>query len=204
MDYKTIPSEQIINQTIEALKAHGMSAILVENKSQALNEIKKIIPAGSKVMNGSSTSLIEIGYSDLLKSGKHQWDDLHQQVLKEPDMMKRFNIRRMITADADYFLSSVNAITEQGQLVAVDGTGSRVGAMPFVAKKLLIVASANKIVLDLDSAFKRIREYVFPLEDARMMKMSNSHTSFGKWVIVENEKDPTRIQLILVKEVLGF
>jgi L-lactate utilization protein LutB len=204
MDYKQIPSDQIINQTIEALKAHGMSVLLVENKNQALSEVKKIIPAGSKIMNGSSTTLNEIGFSDMVNSEASPWTNLRAAVLKEPDMVKRFDLRRKYTVEADYFLSSVNAITEQGQLVAVDGTGSRVGAMPFVAKKLLIIASANKIVPDLDAAFKRIREYVFPLEDARMMKMSNSHTSFGKWVIVENEKDPTRIQLILVKEALGF
>lgn len=204
MDYKKIPSNEVIDKAIEALKNHGMSSILVENKTQALEEIKKIIPAGSKLMNGSSTTLTEIGYMDLLKSGNHQWINLHDVILKEPDKIKRFELRRMKTADADFFLSSVNAITEQGQLVSVDGTGSRVGAMPFIAKKLLIVASVNKIVANLDEAFKRIREYVFPLEDARLMKILNSHTSFGKWVIMENEKNPQRTQLILVKEPLGF
>ena len=155
-------------------------------------------------MNGSSTTLNEIGFSDMVNTETSPWDNLRAAVLKEPDMIKRFDLRRKFTGEADYFLSSVNAITQQGQLVAVDASGSRVGAMPFVAKRLLLVVSVNKIVSDLDAAFKRIREYVFPLEDARMMKMSNSHTSLGKWVIVENEKNPQRTQLILVKEPLGF
>lgn len=204
MDYKRIPSDEIINKTREALKVHGMSSVLVENKAEALEEIKKIIPTGSKILNGQSTTLIEIGFTDFLKRAKHPWNNLHAEILKESDMVKRTDLRRKLTVEADYFLSSVNAITQQGQLVSVDGTGSRVGAMPFAAKKLLIVASVNKIVENLDEAFKRIREYVHPLEDARIMKLLNFHSTFGKWVIMENEKNQQRTQLILVKEPLGF
>ncbi len=203
MDYKQIPGDEIIKKTMDNLKGHGMLSVLVDNKTQALEEIKKIIPKGSKVMNGSSITLEEIGYHNLLKQD-HQWINLHDQILKENDMKKRFELRRKALAETDYFLSSVNAVTEDGLLVSVDATGSRVGAMPFVAKKLIFIISVNKIVKNLDAAFERIRTYVRPLEDVNMMNKFKIHTSFGKWIIIENEKNPERIQLILVKEPLGF
>lgn len=204
MDFSKPADNLTVLKTIDSLKNHGIDVILVDSKKQALDELGKIIPENSKVMNGSSTTLEQIGYQDLLKSGQYKWKNLREEIMKETDQNKRFVLRRKALTDADYFLSSVNAITADGQLVSVDGTGSRVGAMPFAAKKLIIVSGINKIVDNLDTAFKRIREYVFPLEDARMIKLFNVHDDFGKWVIIENEKIPGRIKLILVKEALGF
>jgi hypothetical protein len=77
------------------------------------------------------------------------------------------------------FLGSVNAITQAGELVACDASGSRVGAYPFAAKKLVLVAGIQKIVPTLEDAIKRIREYVYPLEDKRAMKAYGMHSSQG-------------------------
>lgn len=204
MDYTKIPDDGTINKTVEALERHGIQVVMVDSKKQALDQIIKEIPQGSKVTNGSSTTLEQIGYPDLLKSGQQKWINLRQAIFQEADPVKRMELRRKAITEADYFLLSVNAITEDGLLVSVDGTGSRVGAMPFAAKKLIIVSGVNKIVSNLEAAFKRIREYVFPLEDVRMMKMFNSHDNFGKWVIIESERIPERMKLILVKETLGY
>ena len=204
MNYSKIPSNETIEKTISALKNHGIDTILVDTKEQALEEISKIISEGSKVMNGSSTTLIEIGFSDLLKSGNHKWKNLHEDILKEPDYGKQSDLRRKALTETDYFLSSVNAITQDGKLVAVDFSGSRVGALPFAAKNVLIVAGANKIVPNLEGAFDRIKKYVINLENERAMKVYGMKSGFGKWVIIEKELNPNRIKLILVKEALGF
>ena len=204
MNYSKVPNNETIEKTIAALKYHGVDTILVENKKQALEEILKNIPEKSKVMNGSSTTLIEIGFSEMLKSGNHKWKNLHEDILKEKDYGKQSDLRRKALTKTDYFLSSVNAITEDGKLVAVDASGSRVGALPFAAKKVLIVAGANKIVPNLEEAFNRIRNYVINLENERAMKVYGMKSGFGKWVIIEKESIPNRIKLILVKEPLGF
>ena len=204
MDYTKVPNDETIEKTISALKNHGIDTILVENKKQALEEILKNIPEGSKIMNGSSTTLIQIGFSEMLKSGNHNWKNLHEDILKEKDYGKQSDLRRKALTKTDYFLSSVNAITEDGKLVAVDASGSRVGALPFAAKKVLIVAGANKIVPNLEEAFNRIRNYVINLENERAMKVYGMKSGFGKWVIIEKESIPNRIKLILVKEPLGF
>ncbi len=204
MDYSKVPNNETIEKTIGALKNHGIDVILVDTKEQALKEILKNIPKGSKVMNGSSTTLIQIGFSDMLKSGNHKWKNLHEDILKEPDYGKQSDLRRKALTETDYFLSSVNAITQDGRLVAVDFSGSRVGALPFAAKNVLIVAGANKIVSDLEGAFARIKNYVINLENERAMKVYGMKSGFGKWVIIEKEAVQNRIKLILVKEALGF
>lgn len=204
MDYKKIPDDLTIERTVSALKARNFDVVLVDNGEKALAEVVRTIPPKSKVLNGSSTTLAEIGFMETLNKGTNQWNNLHEEVLKEPDMIKRSDLRRRLTAEADYFLASANAVTKDGRLVAVDASGSRVGAIPFVAKKVLLVIGVNKIVENLDEAFKRVKEYIVPLEDQRMMKMYNAHTSPRKWIIIDGERDPQRIKLILVKEPLGF
>lgn len=204
MDYKQIPGDEVIKKTIDNLKNHGMLSVLVDNKTQALEEISKNIPDDSKIMNGSSTTLIQIGFSDLLKSGNHKWKNLHEDIIKESDYGKQYDLRRKALAETDYFLSSINAITEDGKLVAVDASGSRVGALPFAAKNVLIVAGANKIVPNIAAAFARIKNYVINLENERAMKVYGVKSSLNKWIIIEKESVPNRIKLILVKEKLGF
>ena len=204
MNYSKVPSNKIIEKTIQALKNNGIETILVDNKKQALGKILENIPEGSKIMNGSSTTLIQIGFSEMLKSGNHKWINLHGKILKEKDRAKQSYLRRSALTETDYFLSSVNAITQDGKLMAVDASGSRVGALPFAAKNILIVAGANKIVASLDGAFDRIRNYVINLENERAMKTYGVKSSLNKWIIIEKESIPNRIKLILVKESLGF
>lgn len=204
MDYNTIPTDDVINTTVKALTAHGITVETVGSGKEALSRLQELIPTGAAVMNGSSTTLNQIGYTNLLKSGETGWRNLHKEILEEKDKGRQADLRRKSLAEADYFLASPNAITEDGLLVAVDATGSRTGAFPFAAKKLLLVAGVQKIVPNLHDAFDRIREYVFPLENERAKKAYGAGSTLGKWVIIEKEVIPQRIHLILIKEKLGF
>ncbi len=105
---------------------------------------------------------------------------------------------------AEYFLSGVNAIAMTGELVSCDATGSRVGAWPFAAKNLILVAGANKIVPTLQEALQRVWNYAFVLEDARARKVYGRKSQIGKCVILANEGRAGRITLILVNESLGY
>jgi L-lactate utilization protein LutB len=204
MNYLNIPEESVIESTVEELEKRGIQVSVVDNKTEALEEIKNLIPKSSKVTNGSSTTLRQIGYIEYLKTGKHGWTNLQEKILLEKDYIKQSELRRMSITDADYYLGSINAISANGELVAVDATGSRVGAYPFAAKKIVLVAGVQKIVPDIKEAMERIKKYVFPLENERAQKEYGMGSSFGKWVIIENELNSGRIKLILVKEVLGF
>jgi hypothetical protein len=203
MNFSLVPNQSVIAKTVEELKKHGISVSVVSTKEEAFKKIIDTLPEKTKVMNGSSTTLKEVGFVDYLKENPKHWINLHEEILKEKDAAKQADLRRRSVADADIFLASVNAITQNGELIACDATGSRVGAFPFAAKKLLLVAGAQKIVGSVEEGMKRIREYVLPLEDKRMHEAYGFGSATNKWVIIEKEQ-PGRIELILVTQSLGF
>jgi L-lactate utilization protein LutC len=198
-----IPSAANLNKTVEALKKRNLSVIVLDSKAHALQKLKEMIPAGAEVMTGSSTTLQQIGFTDYYLSGKNPWKCLATEIRDENDGEKRAALRRK-SVTADYFLGSVGAVAETGELVAVDQSGSRVGAYPFAAKKVILVVGYQKITPNLEEAMRRIREYVFYLEDERAKKAYGIGTSFGKWVIIEREIVKDRISILIVKEPLGF
>lgn len=201
--WNRMPAKNDIAETIKAIEARGILVSHAKDGESALNKIKEIIPPGSEVMNGSSTTLIEIGFVDLLNSGKQGWKNLRAMVDSENDKAKRDDLRRR-SLEAEYFLSGVNAIAMIGELVSCDATGSRVGAWPFAAKNLILVAGVNKIVPTLDDALRRIRGYAYPLEDARAKKASGTPSRIGKCVILANEWQKGRVTLILIDDRLGY
>lgn len=204
MDYETVPSEEIIKKTAEAIKERGVEVFIVKDRKEALEKVKSLIPEGQTVMNGSSTTLDEIGFTEYFKSENHKWQNLHEPILKEQNQQKSMLMRRQALL-ADYFLGSVNAIAKTGALVVADASGSRMGAYPFAAGHVVLVAGAQKIVPTLEEAIKRVREYVLPLESERVKKAYGMPGSMvGKMLILEKEMFPQRTYLVLVMEKLGY
>ena len=200
--WSNIPDGKTISDTIEAVKSGGIEVFLVDSPKAALEKIIEVIPKGAEVMNGTSTTLQEIGFVDFLKSGKHGWKNLHEEIMKEKGWPKQADLRRKATI-AEYFLGGVNAISKNGELVSCDASGSRVGAYLFSAKNLILVAGVNKITPSLETAMQRVREHAFPLENERAKKAYGMGSSVSKWAIIENDR-PGRTKLVLVKEKLGF
>lgn len=141
---------------------------VVDNKNQALEALVKHIPDGASVGQGGSTTLNEIGWPDYAKAHPDKWNNLHAKKLAETDQAKAAAIGvQEITAD--YFLTSVCAVTEHGTLVACDLTGTRTGAFPAsAAKHLVVVVGAQKLVKDTHEARKRQEEFSLPVESARV------------------------------------
>src|SRR3989344_8789776 len=92
--WNQLSNEKTLNETTENIKARGINVILVDNKAQALEKIKQLIPKDAEVYNGSSTTLAEIGFVDYLKAARHGWKNLHEAVLKEKDQLKQASLRR--------------------------------------------------------------------------------------------------------------
>lgn len=201
--WSKIPDGKTISHAVEAVKGRGIEVFLVNSKKEALDKIIELIPKGAEVMNGSSTTLEEIGFVDYLESGKHGWKNLHEEILKEKDWPKQAELRRKATT-AEYFLGSINAISKNGELVSCDNSGSRVGAYLFSAKNLVLVSGVQKIAGSLEEAMQRVRGYAFVLEDQRAKKAYGMNSSVSKWAIIEREINSNRVKLILVKEKLGF
>ncbi len=201
--WNRVPSDEEVARAVAAIQQRGIKVIQARNAQKALETLRAIVPARAEVMSGSSTTLIEIGYDAFIKSGQSSWTDLRDVITAEDDAEKRHELRRK-SVTADYFVSGVNAIAQSGEIVACDKTGSRVGAWPFAAKHLILVSGVNKIVPTLSDALRRVWEYAFPLENARVKKASNGSSQVGKCVILVNEASEGRTALVLIDEALGY
>lgn len=200
--YASIPEKSVLDAVADSMRERGFDVIRAENKHDALEKLKEIVPEGSSVITGSSTTLREIGFNELLDAGA--WKDMHKAIFEEPDQAKRMQMRKEANIGADFFIASVNAVSKDGALVSCDASGSRVSAYPYDAKRLVFIIGAQKIAGSIEDAMKRVREYAFPLEDQRARAAYGVGSSLSKWVILEKEPIPHRITIILVNEKLGF
>jgi L-lactate utilization protein LutC len=206
MSYTVLPTPDQLQRTITAVQARGIKTELVETKQAALARLQALVPEGAVVMTGGSVTLTQIGFDDLLISGNHPWRNFKADLLAEKDPVKQFDLRLQGT-QAEYFLGSVNAISETGELVFASATGSQLPAYAFTSRNIIWVAGAQKIVPTLDEALRRVREYVLPMEDQRQKNAGNKNGTFiGRILILEREPAYLRrnLNLILVNEVLGF
>jgi len=204
MRYDALASKEVIKRTMESLKTRNVNVELVNTREEALERIKKLIPPGKEVMTGGSTTLDEIGFTELLKSGKHPWINLKGQMLSEKDPAKQMELRKK-SVTSEYFLGSVHAVTEIGQIMVVNATGSSIPSDAFSSDNVIWIVGTQKIVPTLEDGFERIREYCVPLEDKRMKSIGYPGTTIGKYLIFERETNENRrINLIFVNEKLGF
>lgn len=192
-------------ETVKALKGKRYEVISVQKGSEALEKIKELIPEGKSVMNGSSTTLEQIGFIDYLKSGDHKWINLHEQIVNEKDPAKQAQLRRESVL-SDYYLGSVHALVENGEFLIASNSGSQLPHIVFTSPNLIFVVSTKKIVKTLEEGMQRIEKIIIPLEDKRMMAKYGVGTHLNKLLIFkgENPIGKRKIHFILVEEDLGF
>lgn len=201
--WNRIPDDATIQKTVAAIEARNIRVILVDTAKDALQAVVDLIPEGGEVMNGFSTTLVEIGYDQVLEENPKGWRNYHAVITAENDTEKRHALRRKSVA-ADYFLSGVQAIAESGEVVGCDKTGSRTGAWPHAAANLILVSGANKIVSTLDDALRRCQEYALPLEEQRAQHVYGTGSYIGKYVVLDREDADGRVTLVLIREPLGY
>ena len=206
MDYGTLPAPERVQRTVEAVNGRGIHAELVETKEAALERVRALIPPGCVVMTGSSVTLQQIGFEEILISGDHPWRNFKADLLAEKDPAKQSAMRKQGTL-AEFFLGSVNALAETGELVFASGSGSQLPAYAYSSRNVIWVAGTQKIAPTLDDAIRRVREYVLPLEDQRQKSLGNqSGSRINRLLTIEGEPAYLRrnLSLILVNQVLGF
>lgn len=204
MDYNKLASEESIKRTMKELKGRSIDAEFVKTREDALKRLIELIPEGSEIMTGGSTTLEEIGLVDLLKSKGHKWNNLKDKILAEKNPEKQNELRKM-SITSEYFIGSVHAVAETGEVLVASASGSQIPAYSFSSDNVIWIVGAQKIVPTMEDAFKRVREHSLPLEDKRMKSIGYSGSTIGKLLIFEREILPNRkIRLIFVNEKLGF
>jgi len=198
-----------IQQLAKKLEACNFGVTCVETKEEALAYLKEVIPQGASIGVGGSATLTECGVLDWLTGNKDYnfLDRYHTD-----DVKKVFHE----SLSADVYLMSTNAVTMEGQLYNVDGTGNRTAALIYGPEKVYVLCGVNKIVKDLDEAIKRVEMITAPANNLRLNK-ENACTKTGscvhcyaststcnQFVITRRSGIQGRIHLILINEALGF
>ena len=205
MNYETLANMEAVQKAMKALAERGITTTVVNNRMEALEKVKSFITKGASVMNGSSRTLEEIGFVDYLKSGNHGWKNLHEEILAEKDPAKQALLRKQAVL-SDYYLGSVHAVAETGQLVIASNSGSQLPHVVFTSPNLVFVVGVQKLAPNLDAALERVRKYVLPLEDKRMKDVGMGGSAISKLLIFEREPVfmGRKVQVIFVNEKLGF
>ena len=194
--------DEQIERAAAALKANGMNVLVAENGEEARRMFFELVPEGSEVFLGASVTLEVLGIKETIdKSGKYE--ALRSKIFSMNRETQAREIRKLGGAP-DYAAGSVQAVTEEGQVLIASKTGSQLGPYASGAGKVIWVVGAQKIVKDLDEGLRRIEQYCVPREEENMQERYNSSTYPSKILIVQREIRPGRVTIIIVKEALGF
>jgi hypothetical protein len=179
---------------------------------QARHRVMELIEDGQSVSTGGSTTLNRWGIVDDLRQRNITFFDRFVPGLAGPDLITLF--RQALTADV--YVSSVNALTEDGDLMVIDKVGNRAAALMFGPKKVIVVVGKNKLVKDTVSGRERIKTVACP-QNARRLGITTpcstleyctdcSHPQRMCYdeIIIRGQSDPARMTVLLVDEDGGF
>ncbi len=195
-------SEEIIQRVAERMRERNIEAVVVDDGDEARKVVLEQLPEGAEVHSGKSKTLQDAGIFDAIHDPS-RYDALRPRVFKMDRQTQAREIRKLI-AGPDFMLGSVNAVTQEGVLVAASASSSQLGPYASTAGKVILVVGSQKIVPDLETALRRIREYVLPWEDAQVRKAMNIGSFVGKILIVEREWVDGRMTVILVRQPIGI
>ncbi|MBO4825689.1 MAG: lactate utilization protein [Prevotella sp.] len=155
-------NQLLAQKLIKNLKRRHYDAYYCQQASDILNKVRELIPERSSVSWGGSMSIRDTGVTQMLKEGNYQVFD-RDDVTTAEDKLRIY--RKAF--ECDYYLASVNAMSEDGLLVNIDGNGNRVAAITWGPTHVILVVGLNKVCQDLDAAVKRARSEAAPVNMAR-------------------------------------
>jgi len=205
-----------IQRTLRKLARNYVTGHLVEDGAAALELITPHLRAGTTVASGNSLTLRQTGIFEYLASGEHPAHFINQF---EPGLPFEENHRlKKAGLLADVYLSSANALTEDGKICCLDGGGNRVAALLFGPDKVFVVVGRNKLVKDEAAAWERIRTIAAPQTAIYLgrtlpcVKDGICHDCgkpdrFCRYYVTINgqlERNKDRITVIIVDQELGL
>lgn len=199
---------EILAQTvIKGLESRNMTGYYAADKEEAVKKALEVIGKGSTVAMGGCQSAHEIGLIQALEEGDYNYIDRSNMTPRES---------LMAAYDADVFLSSANAMTNDGIMVNIDGNSNRVSCIAQGPKKVVFIVGMNKICSDLDEAMKRARNVAAPANAQRFdvktpckvtgkcADCKSPDTICCQFLITRYSRHEGRIHVILVNDTLGY
>jgi hypothetical protein len=201
-DFAAPASQAQLDSLAANLRERNFEVVIVDSVADVKDAVMSRIPEGAQVHSGKSKTLEDSGvFKELMESNRY--DFIRRSTMKMDRATQGNEIRKLSSAP-DVMLGSVHAVTEAGQLVVTSASGSQIGPYASGAGKLILVVGSQKVVPDLDAAFRRIQEYVFPWEDARLREQLGIGTAITRTLIIERDFRPGRTTIILVREPIGI
>ena len=207
-EFVTQRNALLAQKVIKGLQSRNMAGYYAESREAAKAIALSLIPEGASVTMGGSASAAEIGLVDAVANGNYNFIDRAKFEDKRQAMLLAY--------DADVFLASANAITEDGVMINIDGNSNRVSAIAQGPKKVVFIVGMNKVCPDVDSAMKRARNVAAPINAQRFglntpcaktgacMDCKSPDTICCQFLMTRYSKHPGRIHVILVNDNLGF
>ena len=213
-----------IEKLFKNLEKNKMQPLFAETKDDARNLVKDILFDGAVITWGGSMSVIECGIDEILRDKKYCFLDRGRTGITPEEQQECFKA----SIGADFFFCSTNAITENGELLNVDGLANRISSIAFGPKKVVMIVGVNKIVPDIKDAFLRVKKIAAPKNCVRLNKntpcaklghcvslLNNDNPDFADgcacddriccdYMISSVQRQKDRIIVILVNEDLGY
>lgn len=200
-------NEKLAQKVIKGLESRNMTGYYAADREEALKKALELIPEGSTVTMGGAMSAVEIGLVYALMNGNYDFLDRNQMEPREA-LLKGY--------DADVFLTSANAMTEDGVMVNIDGNANRVSYIANGPKKIVAIVGMNKVCDDVDGAMKRARNVAAPTNAQRFeintpckktgscANCKSPDTICCQFLVTRYSRHAGRIHVILVNDSLGF
>lgn len=211
MKPREIRNQLLGEHVVKALESRNMEAYYVHTKEEALKKALELIPEGSSVGWGGSASVEEIGLKNAVRTGNYTALDREKAATPEENTRITHEV-----LSCDYFLTSSNAVSEDGILVNIDGSANRLAAICYGPKYVVMVVGINKIVKSEADALSRARNEAAPVNAQRFgidtpcsktgccYDCKSPDTICCQFLTTRYSKVKNRIKVILVGEELGF
>ena len=198
-------------KTVEAMKKRHFDAYYCSTAAEAVEKALELIPKTDSVSWGGVMTVDELRLKQRLAQEGYTLID--RDTAKDP-VEKQALMHQALSCGT--FLMSSNAISEDGQLVNIDGIGNRVAALCFGPKQVIVVAGRNKVAADLDGAVSRARHIAAPANAQRFDgktpcavngqcgDCTSPDCICSQMVITRFCKPAGRIKVVLVGEELGL
>jgi hypothetical protein len=204
-------NDKLGEQLIKTLKARHFDAYYCSTKQAAAQQIISLIPTTDVVSWGGSMTMEALGVIQRMRT--EGWKVIDRDTAQNKE--ERFELMRK-AFQCDTYLTGTNAITEDGELLNIDGGGNRTAAMSFGPKSVIVACGMNKIVKDAATGLSRIRNYAAPINAQRFdietpCKLTGSCAdcksidSICTYIVCTRLCKPAgRIKIVLIGEHLGF
>ena len=199
---RPLASEMSILKTVESLTQRNISALAVDSTDEAFKLLLTLVPSGSEVYCGTSETLNSIGFPEYIRNNP-DYRSLDREFESESDPQNKQELRRL-SSISEYYIGSVQAISETGEVVVASSSGSQIGAYAFGAKHVILVSGTQKICPSLSDAMSRVRGYSTDKHDEWLAEKGIGPAPIGKLLILEKETQLGRLTVLLVREDLGW